>query len=363
MTSPRDLSHFYGVILAGGRGTRFWPRSRRALPKQLLSVVGDRSLLRLTTERLKGLVPPERLWVLTSEALFKKVLGELPDVPRRQVIAEPAPRNTGPAIGLAARLLLQRDPDAVMGVFPSDHFINGETEFRKVLQRAVRAANEERLIVLGIPPRGPETAYGYIRFPSGVKAGTEELFPVVQFEEKPPAAKARRFVQKGNYFWNAGMFVWRAGAITAAIAQFMPQTAEALSRLAPLASRGFTASLRRHYGDCDNQSIDYGVLEHAKNVHGFACPDFGWNDMGSWEAVYQLLREKGRRSVARTAIHEIDSHGNYVEAPGKLAALVGVKDLIVVDTPDALLVCSRQQAQRVSDLVKELEAGKRDDLL
>ena len=363
MTSARDLSHFHGVILAGGRGTRFWPRSRRSLPKQLLSVGGDRSLLRQTAERLKGFVPPERLWVLTSEALRKKVLRELPDVPRGQVIAEPVPRNTGPAIGLAARLLLQRDPDAVMGVFPSDHFINGEAAFRKVLQRAVRAVDEERLIVLGIPPRGPETAYGYIRFPEGVKAGTADLLPVVQFEEKPPAAKARRFVQAGNYFWNAGMFVWRAGAITAAITKFMPRTCEALSRLAPLASRGFTASLRRHYGDCDNQSIDYGVLEHAKNVHGFACPDFGWNDVGSWEAVYQLLREKGQRSVGRTPIHEIDSHGNYVEAPGKLSALVGVKNLIVVDTPDALLVCSRQHAQRVSDLVKELEAGKRDDLL
>lgn len=363
MTCARDLSHFHGVILAGGRGTRFWPRSRRALPKQLLSVVGGRSLLRQTAERLKALVPPERLWVLTSEALHKKVLRELPDVPRRQVIAEPAPRNTGPAIGLAARLLLQRDSHAVMGVFPSDHFINGEAEFRKVLQRAVRAANEERLIVLGIPPRGPETAYGYMRFPVRVKAGSADLFPVVQFEEKPPATKARRFVEEGNYFWNSGMFVWRADAITTALAKFMPRTAEALSRLALPASRGFTASLRRHYGDCDNQSIDYGVLEHAKNVHGFACPDFGWNDMGSWEAVYQLLREKGQRNVGRTPIHELDSQGNYVEAPGKLAALVGVKDLIVVDTPDVLLVCSRQHAQRVSDLVKELEAGKRDDLL
>lgn len=363
MMSARDLSHFHGVILAGGRGTRFWPRSRRSLPKQLLSVIGNRSLLRQTAERLNGLVPPERLWVLTSEALRKKVLRELPDVPRRQVIAEPAPRNTGPAIGLAAKLLQQQDPDAVMGVFPSDHFINREAEFRKVLQRAVRAANEERLIVLGIPPRGPETAYGYIRFPPGVKAGALDLFPVVQFEEKPPAAKARRFVKAGDYFWNAGMFVWRAGAITAVITKFMPKTAEVLSRLAPLASRGFTASLRRHYGDCDDLSIDYGVLEHAKNVHGFACPDFGWNDVGSWEAVYQLLREKGQGSVGRTPIHEIDSRGNYVEAPGKLAALVGVKDLIVVDTPDALLVCSRQHAQRVSALVRELEAGKRDDLL
>ena len=363
MTSARDLSHFHGVILAGGRGTRFWPRSRRALPKQLLSVVGVESLLRQTAERLKGLVPAERLWVLTSEALRKKVLRELPDVPRRQVIAEPGPRNTGPAIGLAARLLQQRDPDAVMGVFPSDHFINGKATFQKVLQRAVRAANEERLIVLGIPLSGPETAYGYIRFPAGVKAGAAELFPVVKFEEKPPPAKARRFVKAGNYFWNAGIFIWRAGAIAAAIAKFMPRTAKALSCLAPLASRGFTASLQRHYGDCDDQSIDYGVLEHAKNVHGFACPDFGWNDVGSWEAVYQLLRKEGQRSVGRTPIHEIDSHGNYVEAPGKLAALVGVKDLIVVDTPDALLVCSRQHAQRVSALVRELETGQHNDLL
>jgi mannose-1-phosphate guanylyltransferase len=268
------------------------------LPKQLLPVVGQHSLIRQTAERLKKLVPAERLWVLTSETLRKKVIQELPEVPRRQVIAEPVQRNTGPAIGLAARLLQERDPDAVMGVL-----------------------------------------------------------------EKPPLPRAKRFVKAGNYFWNAGMFVWRARVIGNAIEELMPQTSEALSRLAPLSSRRFTGSLRAYYGDCDNESIDYGVLEQAKNIVGFACPEFGWNDVGSWEAVYQLLRKPHQGSVSRTAVHQIDSQGNYVEAPGKLAALVGVKDLIVVDTPDALLICSREHAQRVSTLVKELETADRDDLL
>lgn len=363
MSSRRDLSHFHGVILAGGRGTRFWPRSRRMLPKQLLPVVGDQSLIRQTAERLKGLVPAERLWVLTSETLRKKVIQELPEVPRRQVIAEPVQRNTGPAIGLAARLLQEQDPDAVMGVFPSDHFIEREATFRKVLRRAVQAAGDDRLVVLGIPPRGPETGYGYIRLPKGVKAGATEPLPVLKFEEKPPLAKAKRFVKAGNYFWNAGMFVWRARVIGNAIEELMPKTSKALSRLAPLSSRRFTGSLRAYYGDCDNQSIDYGVLEHAKNIVGFACPEFGWNDVGSWEAVYQLLRKQHQGDVSRTSVHQIASHGNYVEAPGKLAALVGVKNLIIVDTPDALLICSREHAQTVSTLVKQLEAANRDDLL
>lgn len=363
MSSKRDLSHFHGVILAGGRGTRFWPRSRRALPKQLLPVVGDQSLIRQTAERLKGLVPAERLWVLTSETLRKKVIQELPEVPRRQVIAEPVQRNTGPAIGLAARLLQERDPDSVMGVFPSDHFIEREATFRRVLRRAVQAAAcDDRLVVLGIPPRGPETGYGYIRLPKGAKAGAAEPLSVVKFEEKPPLAKAKRFFKAGNYFWNAGMFVWRAQAIGDAIEELMPRTAEALSRLAPLSSRRFTGSLRAYYGDCENQSIDYGVLEHAKNIVGFACPEFGWNDVGSWEAVYRLLRKQHQGNVSRTAVQQIDSQGNYVEAPGKLAALIGVENLIVVDTPDALLICSREHAQNVSTLVKKLEA-QREDLL
>ena len=187
MSSKRDLSHFHGVILAGGRGTRFWPRSRRTLPKQLLPVVGGQSLIRQTAERLKGLVPAERLWVLTSETLRKKVIQEVPEVPRRQVIAEPVQRNTGPAIGLAARLLQELDPDAVMGVFPSDHFIEREATFRKVLQRAVQAASDDRLVVLGIPPRGPErlTAFGVMssRF-SGCSAAMTDTANVNEIRMK-----------------------------------------------------------------------------------------------------------------------------------------------------------------------------------
>ena len=363
MTPRRRLPHFHAVILAGGRGTRFWPRSRRQLPKQLLPVVGKASLLRQTADRLRALVPPERLWVLTSETLRPRVVRELPEVPRRQVIAEPVQRNTGPAIGLAARLLAEQDPEAVMGVFPSDHFISRETVFRKVVRRAVRAARGNHLIVLGIPPRGPETGYGYIRFPKGVEAGASDPLPVRKFEEKPELARAKQFVKAGNYYWNAGMFIWRATAISEAVENFMPLTAAALSQLVPLSSRGFTASLRRRYGACENESIDYAVLEHAKNIMGFACPEFGWNDVGGWDAVFELLQKNSQSSVSRTELSEVEAEGNYVDAPGKLTALVGVKDLIVIDTPDALLVCARDKAQKVSEIVKKLEASKRDDLL
>ena len=355
--------HFHAVILAGGRGTRFWPSSRADLPKQLLPVVGESSLLQQTAARLERLAPPERLWVLTSDRLRGRVRQQLPQVPPRQIIAEPVQRNSGPAIALAARVLAEQDPDAVMGVFPADHFIARPAVFATVIKRGIKAATEDELIVLGIPPRHPETGYGYIKFPKGVKVGDPRPSRVVKFEEKPPQAKARRFVRAGNYSWNSGMFVWQARAITKAVAEYLPRTAAALAKVAPLSSRKFASSLRKQYPLCDNRSIDYGVLEHAKNIVAFACSEFGWNDVGSWQAVYELGHADRAGNVTSGDVLQLDARGNYVDARAKPVALVGVRDLVVVDTPDALLVCSRDAAQDVSSLVKRLEKMGRDDLL
>ena len=356
-------AHLHGVILAGGRGTRFWPRSRAALPKQFLSIAGERSLLEQTFDRLKPLIPPERMWVLTSESLRRQVLKQLPEVPRRQVIAEPVQRNTAPAIALAARLLIEQDPDAVMGVFPSDHLIEKPRVFHADLGRARKAAEGERLVVLGIKPSRPETGFGYIEFPPGTRPGAPAAAPVVRFREKPKLAAARRYWKAGNFFWNSGMFVWRARAFDDAVERFLPRTAEALSHLPALTSRRFGSSLAQHYPDCDAISVDYGILERARNISGVGCRDFGWSDLGSWEAVYQLGMNKVGQNVSRSTVRALMSEGNLVDVPGKLTALVGVRDLAVVETSDALLVCRRDQAQRVADVVKDLELNGPDELL
>src|SRR5271170_5791363 len=204
------MSHLYGLILAGGRGTRFWPRSRRAHAKQVLKFFGDRSLIQQTVDRLRPVLPPERIWILTNDHLRAEIVRQLPEVPARQILAEPAQRNTAPAIGLAAHILYSLDPDAVMGVFPADHVIGKPREYLRLLKPALRAAREGKIAVLGIRPRWAETGYGYIEFPQNVQAGSIDPSPVLKFREKPDAAAASEFLRAGNFYWNAGMFFWRA---------------------------------------------------------------------------------------------------------------------------------------------------------
>ena len=355
--------HHYGLILAGGRGTRFWPRSRKRSAKQVLNVVGERSLIQSTVDRLKPLIAPERLWVLTNDHLRDIIIKQLPEVPRNQILAEPLQRNTAPAIGLAAQILHSLDPDAVMGVFPSDHVIGKIPLYRNVLRAAFRAAAKRHLVVVGIQPRWPETGYGYIEFPRGCAAGDGAALAVRRFHEKPVIAKAKRYVKAGNFFWNSGMFFWRADVLLDQLRQHLPRTATVLASLPRFGSRAFSARLEQAFPLCDNISIDYAVLEKANGVHGIAAGDFGWNDVGSWNAVYELLeRDPQGNSIALESI-VLDSHNNFVDARGKVVALIGVRDLIVVDTPDALLVAARDRAQQVGDIVKTLEQRNRHDLL
>jgi mannose-1-phosphate guanylyltransferase len=355
--------HHYGLILAGGRGTRFWPRSRKRSAKQVLNVVGERSLIQSTVDRLKPLIAPERLWVLTNDHLRDIIIKQLPEVPRNQILAEPLQRNTAPAIGLAAQILHSLDPDALMGVFPSDHVIGKIPLYRNVLKAAFLAAAQRHLVVVGIQPRGPETGYGYIEFPRGCAAGNGAALAVRRFHEKPVLAKAKRYVKAGNYFWNSGMFFWRTDVLLDQLRQHLPRTATVLASLPRFGSRAFGARLEQAFPLCDNISIDYAVLEKAAGVHGIAAGDFGWNDVGSWNAVYELLeRDPQGNSIALESI-VLDSHNNFVDARGKVVALIGVRDLIVVDTPDALLVAARDRAQQVGDIVKTLEQRNRHDLL
>jgi mannose-1-phosphate guanylyltransferase len=355
-------NHFHGLILAGGRGTRFWPRSRKKSAKQVLNVAGDRSLIQTTVDRLTPLIAPERLWVLTSAELRDTIIRQLPEIPARQILAEPMQRNTAPAIGLAAQILRSHDPQALMGVFPADHVVGNPAVFRKVVRAAFQGARAGRLMVVGIQPRWPETGYGYIEFPRGTSSGGDAV-PVRRFREKPPLPTARRYFRAGNFYWNSGMFFWRAEALLEALRHHLPRTATVLAALPPFGDRRFAAAVTASFPKCENISIDFAVMEKADNVSGIAATDFGWNDVGSWNAVYELLPRDGDGNAVSPDFLSIDARNNFVDVRGKLVALVGVNDLVVVDTPDALLVTTRAQAQRVGDVVKALEKQRRDDLL
>jgi len=348
--------------MAGGRGTRFWPKSRKKNAKQVLRFFGERSLIQQTVDRLKGVIEPANIWIITNEYLQAEIRKQLPEVPKQQIIAEPAQRNTAPCIALAAKILAEIDPEAVMGVFPADHLIQKEAKFRSFVKAAFKATETNSVVVLGIQPRWAETGYGYIEFPKSVKPGQPAPVPVTSFREKPDERTAKKFVERGNFFWNAGMFFWRASAVLDLMREHQAHTAELLAALPPFRSRQFSARLAETYGLCDNISVDYAIIEKAKQVSGIALDDVGWNDVGTWEAVYDLARKDGNRNASRGDLVSVGSTGNYVDS-AKTVALVGVSDLVIVDTPDALLVASRSKAQNVSKLVKQLDEQGREELL
>ncbi len=355
--------HLHAVILAGGRGARFWPHSRAARPKQLLAPLGGRSLLRRTFERVGGVVTNEHTWVVTSEALLGAVGAELPELDPARIIGEPVQRNTAPAIGLAAALVLQEDRDAVMGVFPADHHVSDEMAYLKVISRAFEAARGDRLVVLGIAPTSPETGYGYIEFPSGTLPGSPDLTPVRHFREKPDLETAKAFLAAGQYFWNSGQFFWRADVLAGEMARHLPATWATVAGIARDGTAGLAGRLAEGYARCEDISVDRAVLERSERVAGFAVGSFGWTDLGSWDALYALLPKDRDGNCSRTGGVFVRAGGNYVDAPGKQVAMLGVDDLVVVDTPDALLICPRGGSQDIRSLLEALRSAGRDDLL
>jgi mannose-1-phosphate guanylyltransferase len=362
----KGKSNFYPVILAGGRGTRFWPLSRKRRSKQLLALDGKQTMIQQTVTRLLPLSTPKHVWVITNEDLQREIGRQLPRLTRKQLVAEPVGRNTAPAIGLAAFILLRTDPDAVLGLFPSDHVIGDQKQYREVLKKGVEiAAAGENIVVLGIRPMRAETGYGYIE----VGATSGEAVRVRRFTEKPDAERAAGFVAAGNYFWNSGMFLWSARTLSNALKEHLPKTAAILEKIAAtFGTSKFTATFRRLYPKCENISVDYALLEprsakgeQASNI--FCLPaDFGWNDLGSWTALHEHHVAKSKPPQQNLIIGDgmfaLNATGNYIHAPGKFVAAVGVNDLVVVETEDALLITTRQQAQDVGKIVKHLDEKK-----
>jgi mannose-1-phosphate guanylyltransferase len=360
-------SNFYPAILAGGRGTRFWPLSRKKRAKQLLALDGKQTMIQQTVARLLPLAPPKQCWIITNDDLRPAILKQLPKLPKAQVLAEPVGRNTAPAIGVAAFLLLREHPEAVIGMFPSDHVIGDEKSYRATIERGAEiAAAGENIVVLGIRPNRAETGYGYIEVEG---AFASDALRVRRFTEKPNAEKAAAFVAAGNYFWNSGMFLWRARTLANALREHLPKTASLLEEIAStFGTRKFAATFRRLYPKCENISIDYAVLEprSAKGEQSgniFCLPaDFGWNDLGSWTALHEHHDAKSNPAegnlINSAGVFVLNAHGNYIHAPGKFVAAVGVSDLVVVETPDALLITTLQHAQDVGKVVKHLDEKK-----
>jgi mannose-1-phosphate guanylyltransferase len=362
-----NLSNFYPVILAGGRGTRFWPLSRKHRAKQLLALDSKQTMIQQTVSRLLPLAPAKQFWVITNQDLHREVARQLSGLEKNRIIAEPIGRNTAPAIGLAAFILQRIEPGAVIGLFPSDHVIADAKRFREILKRGIEiAASGEKIVVLGIRPTRPETGYGYI------EAGAEyrgQALHVRRFTEKPDVERATGFLAAGNYFWNSGMFLWRAGTLVKALREHLGKTAEILEKIADsFATRNFSDRFRRLYPKCENISIDYAVLEPRSSkgeMHSntYCIPaDFGWNDLGSWTALHehqvaQRNPENGNL-ISGEGIFTLNAEGNYIHAPGKFVAAVGVNNIVVVETDDALLITTRDQAQDVGKVVKYLDEKK-----
>jgi len=363
---------FYPVILAGGSGTRFWPRSRRRLAKQVLALDGKQTMIQQTVKRLAPAADQKKFWIITNEFVGEEIQRQLPDIPPAQVVIEPEPRNTAPAIGLAAFLLERIDPTSIIGMFPADHVIDDEKRFRKVLQRGVEiAVKGENIVVMGIQPSRPETGYGYIETGDSMESG---LFRVKRFTEKPNLQRAEEFVTEGNYYWNSGMFIWSARTLTLALREHLSETAPFLEEIAAAwGTKAFPKKFSELYPKCENISIDYAVLEprSAKGQHSsnLFClnADFGWNDLGSWAALYEhhaaAGKQNGRNVVEGKDCFALHASGNYIYAPEKFVAAVGVHDLVVVETEDAILVTTREHSQDVGKIVKYLNDKKKTELV
>ena len=354
------------MILAGGRGTRFWPLSRKRRAKQLLALDGKQTMIQQTVARLLPLAPAKRFWIITNEDSQREIVRQLPRLSKNQIVAEPLGRNTAPAIGLAAFILMRTDPDAVVGMFPSDHVIGDERQYRRVLEQGIEiAAAGDNIVVLGIRPSRAETGYGYI------EAGWAEgaALRVKRFTEKPNAETAATFIAAGNYFWNSGMFLWSAKTLVGALKEHLPKTAPVLEKIAQTyGTAKFKGTFRRLYRECDDISVDYALLEprsslgeDASNIYCLPA-DFGWNDLGSWTALHEHHVAKEQPSQGNLISSEgsftLNAEGNYVHAPGKFVAAVGVNDLVVVETEDALLITTRARAQDVGKVVKHLDEKK-----
>lgn len=341
----------HAVIMAGGKGTRLWPQSRENMPKQLWEFFHQKSLLQDTVERIAPLIPPERVFVVTGENIYQQICDQLSHVPTSNILLEPVGRNTAPCVGLAAVYI--NDPDACMLVLPSDHVIGERPEFMRLLQLAVEVASEgEHLVTFGIHPTAPETGFGYIQRGALYRDG---VYAVRRFTEKPDSETANMFLQSGEYSWNSGMFIWKVSTLLKAIERFLPELYQGLMRIkSVIGTLDEQRVVAEVFSGLPSVSIDYGIMEKAEST--FVIPAaFAWNDVGSWAALPEVWDTNHDGNTLKGNVVALESHNNIAYTDDGLISLVGVQDLVVVKVQDSVLVCRRDYAQKVKEMVDELQ--------
>lgn len=345
----------YAVIMAGGSGTRLWPLSRRNQPKQALKLIGDRTMFQHAVDRLSPLFTPDRICVVTNDELATVLKRQAPDIPADNFIVEPAGRDSAPAAGLAAVHLVKRDPSAAMVMLTADHFIVDTAQFRAALGAASEVASEGAIVTLGIRPTAPDTRFGYISLGTGQQiVDGFRVYDSAGFREKPDQATAQKFIDDGRHVWNSGMFVWRADRLLGEFQQQLPETYEALRSIGDaLGTPDADRVLAAEWQKVRRVSIDYGLMEHARDVYVIPI-DIGWSDIGSWGALLDVLDADADGNVSTGPLLARDTRGTYVRSD-KLVAAIGLSDMVIVDTPDVLLVCPRDRAEEVRDLVRKME--------
>ncbi len=362
------MEHTYAVIMAGGGGTRLWPLSRKERPKQLLPLLGKETLFQSTVARLQALFPHDRILIVTVAEQARDMQEQVPSIPRENYLIEPAPRGTASVVALAAAVLQERDPQAMMAIQTADHHIRNKDLFNDLIRTAFDVANDDYLVTLGITPTFPSTGYGYIQ--QGKSLAGEYNFPahtVERFLEKPDEATAKRFIESGEYSWNSGMFVWKSEAILAEVERQMPELFKVVSAISSAWDTPERVNvIEEHWSGLKSQTVDYGIMENAKRVAVLPAGGLGWSDVGSWDSLFEVLVSDAEGNISVNSEHiGIDTHRTllYSENGQRLMVTIGLDDVVVVDSGDVLLVCRADQAQRVREVVEQLKKNNQEKYL